>query len=133
MQKFDLGEIIENHIYVREIYSTWYNEKCLFSSTGLVNKLSRIHDYLGLKCVKAGEIKVNVKLPDNSNPIFKDSWHETILRKSDEETLVTKIDRFSGYIKQEVVLASSAWMGAFESFPGDIVIISPSIITPLCM
>ena len=133
MHKFDLGEIIENHIYVREIYSTWCHEKCLFSSTGLVNKLSRIHDYLGLKWAKAGEIKVNVKLPDNSNPIFKDSWHETILRKSDEKPLVTKIDRFSGYVKQEVVLGSSAWMGAFETFPGDIVIISPSIITPLCM
>ena len=133
MHKFDLGEIIENHIYVREIYSTWCHEKCLFSSTGLVNKLGRIHDYLGLKWAKAGEIKVNVKLPDNSNPIFKDYWHETILRKSDEKPLVTKIDRFSGYVKQEVVLGSSAWMGAFETFPGDIVIISPSINTPICV
>ena len=131
MHTFDLGEIIENHTYIREIYSTFYPEKCLFSSTGLLNKLGRIHDYLGLKWAKAGEIKVNVKLPDNSNPIFKDYWHETILRKSDESPLVTKIDRFSGYIKQEVVLASSAWMGAFESFPGDIVIISPSLIIPI--
>ena len=128
MQKFDLGEIIENHTYVREIYSTWYHEKCLFSSTNLLNKLSKIHDYLGLKWAKTGEIKVNVKLPDNSNPIFKDFWHETILRKSDEKPLVTKIDSFSEYSKQEVVYASSVWMGAFESFPGDIVIISPSII-----
>ena len=131
MQQFDLGEIIENHTYIREIYSTWHQEKCLFSSTRLIKKLCRIHDYLGLSWTKAEEINVKVKLPDNSNPILRDSWHETMLKESDEKLLVTKMDKFAGYKKQEVVLASSAWMGAFESFPGDIVVISPSIPLPL--
>lgn len=131
MQQFDLGEIIENHTYIREVFSTWNQEKCLFSSSSLMKKLSRIHDYLGIKCAKAEEINVKVKLPDNSNSVLRDSWHETILKKSDEKLSVIKIDRFVGYIKQEVVFASSAWMGTFESFPGDIVIISPSIPVPL--
>ena len=131
MLQLDLGEIIKNHTYIREIYSTWYNEKKLFSSKGFIKKLGRIHEYLGLNWAKAEEINVKIKLPENSNPVFRDFWHETILKKSDEKISVTKIDRLTGYSKQEVVFASSAWMGAFESFPGDIIIISPIIPVPL--
>lgn len=125
LDRWDLGEIIRNHTYIREIYSTCLEENCLFSSRDLLHKLSRIHDYLGIKRSESEEIIVKVKFPDNSNSLFRDYWHETTIRKSDERYLITKIDRFAGYITKEVVFASSEWMGEFESFPGDDVIISP--------
>ena len=40
---------------------------------------------------------------------------------------ITMMDRFSRYYQKEVVFASSAWMGEFESFPGDEIIISPTL------
>lgn len=133
MQRWDLGEIIRNHTYIREIYSTWNKEKCLFSSTDLFRKLGKIYDYLGIKWSIAEEIYVKVKLPDSSNPLFRDRWQETTIRRSDEKPLITMIDRFTWYVKKEVVLASSAWMGEFESFPGDEVVITPCIPVQLIL
>ncbi|MFC1802853.1 hypothetical protein ACFL0D_02680 [Thermoproteota archaeon] len=127
MQRWDLGEIIRNHTYVREISSTWNIEKCLFSSTDLLRKLGRIYDYLGIKWSIAKELHVRVKLPDSSNSLFRDCWQETTIRRSDEKPLITIIDSFTEYDKKEVVLASSAWMGHFDSFPGDEIVISPYI------
>jgi hypothetical protein len=122
----DLGEIIRNNIYVREIYAICYqeNEKCLFSSEYLFNKLTRIYDFLGVKQPINREIKVKIKLPSNPNPKLRDYWHETMIKKSHEDHLVTKIDRFFRYYKNEVVYASDTWMGDFETFPGDKVVIS---------
>lgn len=124
--RWDLGEIVRNHIYVREIYAICYKEKerCLFSSEDLFNKLTRLYDYLGVRQSKNDEIKVKIKLPSNPNSIYRNQWHETNIKKSGESHLRTKIDRFFRYIKNEVVLASSPWMGDFETFPGDKVVIS---------
>jgi hypothetical protein len=127
LQRWDPGEIIRNHTYIREIYSTCLEEHCLFSSKHLLYKLSRIYDYLGIRQPRSDEINVKVRLPGNSNPIYRDYWHKTTIRESQEKPFITKIDRFTNYIKKEVVLASSAWMGEFESFPGDEVVISPSV------
>jgi hypothetical protein len=124
--KRDLGEIIRNHIYIREIYAICYKEqeRCLFSSEDLFKKLTKLYDYLGVRQSKNDEIKVRIKLPLNSNRIFRDQWHETSIKKSVESPSISKIDRFFRYFKNDVVLASSAWMGYFETFPGDKVVIS---------
>jgi hypothetical protein len=127
LQRWDLGEIIRNHTYIREIYSCNFEEKCLFSSEGLLHKLCRIYDYLGIQWSDSKEINVKVKFPDNSNPLFKDYWHRTTIRKSTESSSILMIDRLSGFFRKEVVFASSAWMGEFESFQGDEVVISPCV------
>jgi hypothetical protein len=124
--KSDLGEIIRNHIYVREIYAICYEEqeRYLFLSEDLFKKLTRLHDYLGVRQSQIDEIKVRIKLPLNPNPKFRDQWQVTNVKKSVESPLVLEIDRFNRYFKNEVVLASSTWMGYFETFPGDRVVIS---------
>jgi hypothetical protein len=124
-QRIDLGEIIKNHVYVREIYSTNLIDKCLYSSKDFLEKLGRVYDYLGIKWKDTLGINIKIKLPDNSNPTYRDYWNETSIRKSDERTSITKLDRFSRYYKKEVVFASSAWLGEFESYPGDEIVISP--------
>jgi hypothetical protein len=127
LKRWDLGEIIRNHTYIREIYPSHLEENCLLSSKELVDKLCRIYDYLGVKCSDLKDIKVKVKLPDSSNPFYKNYWHETTIRKSEETPIITEIDRFIGYIRKEVILASSQWMADFESFQGDKVVISPCV------
>lgn len=125
-KRWDLGEIVRNYIYVREIYATCYNEKerCLFSSKDLFNKLSLLYDYLGVKKSTNEEIRVKIKLPSNPNPRLRDQWHETSIKKSNDNHLITKIDRLYRYFKNEVVFATNVWMGDFETFPGDEVVIS---------
>jgi hypothetical protein len=122
---WDLGEIIRNHVYVREIYSTNLEDRCLFSSYCFLQKIGKLYDHLGIKWRALQEINIKVKLPDNPNPAYRDYWNETFIRKSDERTSITEMDRFSRCFNKEVVFASSAWMGEFESFQGDEVVISP--------
>ncbi|MBN1683198.1 hypothetical protein JW865_06570 [Candidatus Bathyarchaeota archaeon] len=124
---WDLGEIIRNHIYIREIYSSNQKGKCLFSSKDLLHKLTRIYENLGIKQSASQETQVKVKLPDNSNPVFRDYWNETTLRAIGEESFITEFDKLLGYHKKEVVFASSSWMGEFESHSGDEIVISPLI------
>ena len=121
----DLGEVIKNHVYIREIYSTNQKERCLFSTDSFLKKLGKLYECLGICWRNLLEFNVRVKLPDNHNQNLRDYWNETIIRESDQKTSITKIDRFSRYYNKEVVFASSAWMGEFETFPGDEVIISP--------
>ena len=125
LQTWDLGEIIRNHVYVREIYPTNLKEKCLFTSLDFLQKLVKIYDYLGIKWSDSKEMNIKVKLPDNTNPTYRDHWNMTSIRKSDERLAIKKVDRFSRYYDKRVVFASSAWMGEYESFPGDEIIISP--------
>ena len=125
LQTIDLGEIIRNHVYVREIYSTNLKNLCLFSSDSFLKRLGKLYDYLGINWKSLGELNIKVKLPDNQNPALRDSWRVTSIRRSDHRVSITTIDRFSRYYRKEVVFASSAWMGEFESFPGDEVIITP--------
>jgi hypothetical protein len=124
-QTWDLGEIIKNHVYIREIYSTNLKDKCLFSSRDFLTKLGRLYDYLGIKWKGSQEINIKIKLPNSHNPVYRDYWNETSIRNLDERTSITKVNRFSRYYKKEVVFASSAWLGEFESFPGDEIVISP--------
>lgn len=131
-RRFDLGEIIRNHIYVREIYAICNkeNERCLFSSEDLYTKLTRIYNYLGIKRFFNEEMKVKIKLPSNPNPDFREHWHETNIKQSNENHLIMKIDSFFRYFKNEVVFASNSWMSEFETFPGDKVVISCSYPIP---
>ena len=121
----DLGEVIKNHVYIREIYSTNQKERCLFSTDSFLKKLGKVYDCLGIHWRTLQELNVRVKLPDNHNQKYRDYWNETIIRESDQKASITEINRYSGYYNKEVILASSAWMGEFETFPGDEVIISP--------
>lgn len=125
LQTIDLGEIIRNHVYVREIYSTNLKDRCLFSSANFLQRLGKLHEYLGVNWRNLDELCVRVKLPDSHNPALRDYWTETSIRRCDHKVSVTKIDIFSRYYSKEVVFASSAWMGEFESFPGDKIIITP--------
>jgi hypothetical protein len=125
LQTLDLGEIIRNHIYVREIYSTNLKDRCLFSSDILLKRLGKLYEYLGINWRSLEELNIRVKLPNNHNPDLRDYWNLTSIKRTDHRVSITKIDRFSRYYRKEVVFASSAWMGEFESFPGDEVIISP--------
>jgi hypothetical protein len=127
LQTWDLGEIIRNHVYVREIYSTNLEDRCLYSSNSFLQKLGALYDYLGMKWRERKEINIKVKLPDNQNPNYRDNWNKTSIRESNNKTSITMMDRFSRYYQKEVVFASSAWMGEFESFPGDEIIISPTL------
>jgi hypothetical protein len=125
LQTWDLGEIIKNHAYVREIYPTNLKEKCLFSSSDFLRKLVKIYNNLGIKWSESQEMNIRVKLPDNPNPVYRDNWNITKIKKANERPSIKKIDRFSRYYDKQVVFASNAWMGEYETFPGDEIIITP--------
>ena len=124
LQTWDLGEIIRNHVYIREIYPTNLKDKCLFSSKDFLQKLAKINEYLGINW-KSHEITIKIKLPYSSYPEYRDHWNLTSLRKSDERNSITHVDRYSRNYDKEVVFASSEWMGEYDAFPGDEIIISP--------
>ncbi len=136
MQRRDLGEIIGRYVYTRRVYSAHsstyikYNEECLLSSGELFSKLSSIYDRLGIEPLDEYEIDVMVKLPKSPNPIFREWWHETRIRKIDEKPVVMKIDKLVGYIERDVVLATKPWMRSFEVEPGNKVVISPCVPLP---
>ena len=127
LQSWDLGEIIRNHVYVREIYSTNLEDRCLFASNHFLQKLGVLYDYLGIKWRERQEINIKVKLPNNTNPEYRNHWNETMIKESKDRTSIKMMDRLTGYYKKEVVLASSAWMGEFESFQGDEIVITPML------
>ena len=133
MQFWDPGEIIKNYTYVRQLYSVRKKREnyCLFSSEVLINKLNKIYYNLGIHSLKRDEIQVSVKLPNNQNPIFRDWWHPTIIKKSEEQTYVIKFDSIVGLIKNEVVLATKEWLQYHESNSGDKIIISPRMLLPV--
>ena len=132
MPAWDMGEIIRNHVYVRQVYSSDKKEggEYLFSSENLHEKLACIHERLGVEPRSEDELSVVVKLPRNPNPILRDWWHPTTIKKTDEQPLVMRLDRLVGCIKSETVLATKAWINKFESKPGDEVIISPCVPAP---
>jgi hypothetical protein len=132
MAALDLGEVIRNHIYVRQLYSADRREggELLFSSGDLHEKLSCIYDRLGVEPRTQDELSVVVKLPGNPNPILRDWWHPTTIKKTEEQPLVIRLDRLVGCLKNEAVLATKAWIDRFESKPGDEVIISPCVPAP---
>lgn len=132
MQFWDPGEIIKNYTYVRQLYSVRKKtlNNCLFSSEFLIKKLNKIYDNIGIHPLKRDEIQVSVKLPNNCNPIYRDWWHPTIIKKSEEQPYVIKFDSIVGYVKYEVVLATKEWLQIFESNTGDEIIISPRVPIP---
>ena len=132
MHAWDFGEIVRHHIYVRQIYSTDKKEKgeCLFSSEDLLKKLLCIYDRLGVQPINEDEVNVIVKLPRNQNPLLRDWWHETTVKRTEERLLIIRLDRLCGYIEGEAVLATKLWINKFESKPGDEVIISPCVPVP---
>ena len=132
MPAYDLGEVIRNHVYVRQVYSANKNEggDCLFSSKELHGKLACIYDRLGVEPRYEDELSVVVKLPRNPNPILRDWWHPTTIKKTDEQPLVMRLDRLVGCLRSEAVLATKSWIDRFESQPGDEVIISPCVPAP---
>jgi hypothetical protein len=132
MQRRDLGEIITGYRYVREVYSANKKDKgeCLLSSEELFTKLIGIYDAFGIDPIEEDKMGIRVKLPNNQNPILRDWWHGTTIKKTGEQAVIIKIDRFAGYIEGEAVLATTRWMRSFESNPGDKVIISPCVPVP---
>ena len=132
MPAYDLGEVIRNHVYVRQVYSADRREggDCLFSSKELHGKLACIYDRLGVEPRSEDELSVVVKLPRNPNPILRDWWHPTTIKKTDEQPFVMRLDRLVGCLRSEAVLATKSWINRFESKPGDEVIISPYVPAP---
>jgi hypothetical protein len=132
MPALDLGEVIRNHVYVRQIYSANKREdgEYLLSSENLHEKLACIYDRLGVEPRSQDELSVVVKLPRNPNPILRDWWHQTTIKKTDEQPMVMRLDRLVGCLKNEAVLATKVWINKFESKPGDEVIISPCVPAP---
>lgn len=132
MKSWDPGEIIKNHVYVRKIYSSIKNENgaCLFSSCRLIKQFLSLYKSLGIQPLTINEIHVNVKFPKHSNPLYRNLWHEALMKKSVEQPYVIKFDRLSGYIKNEVLLATKEWIRDFELKPGEEAIISPCIPVP---
>jgi len=132
MPGLDLGEIIRNHVYVRQEYTADKREvgECLLSSDDLHEKLAFIYGRLGVGPHSEDELSVVVKLPRNPNPILRYWWHPTTIKKTDEQPLVLWLDRLVGCLKNEAVLATKAWINKFESKPGDEVIISPCVPPP---
>jgi hypothetical protein len=132
MNSWDPGEIIKNHVYIRQIYSAIKIEKgaFLFSSCRLIKQLLSLYKSLGIKPLTMEEINVNVKFPKHSNPLYWSLWHETMMKKSVEQPYVIRFDRLSGYIKNEVLLATKEWIRDFELKPGEEAIISPCIPVP---
>lgn len=132
MPALDLGEVIRNHVYVRQVYSANKREggEYLLSSEDLHEKLACIYNRLGVEPRSQDELSVVVKLPRNPNPILRDWWHQTTIKKTDEQPLVMRLDRLVGCIKNEAVLATKVWINKFESRPGDEVIISPCVPAP---
>lgn len=127
-----MGEIIRNHVYVRQVYSADKREdgEYLYSSNDLHDKLVCIHDRLGVEPQSIDEVSVNVRLPKNPNPILRDWWHPTMIRKIEEQPMVMRMDGLAGLIEREAVLATREWIDRFESRPGDMVIISPIVPVP---
>ena len=80
--------------------------------------------------MEEGELDVRVRLPNNPNPIFRERWHETTIKITDEQPLIVKIDRLAGYIEDEIVLATRIWMKGFEAEPGEKVILTPNLPVP---
>lgn len=132
MPAWDTGEIIRNHVYMRKVYSADRNggEECLFSSEELHDKLACIYDRLGVEPRSEDELSIVVKLPRNPNPILREWWHQTTIKRTDERPQVMRLDRLVGCMKNEAVLATKAWINRFESKPGDEVIISPCVPVP---
>jgi hypothetical protein len=132
LQFWDPGEIIKNYTYVRQVYTSNKNRTscCLFSSNFLLNKLRGIYDNLGIRPKIKEEIHVSVRLPNNPNPIYRDYWQSTIIKRSEEQPYIIKFDSLIGYIKNEVVLATNEWLQYYESNPGDEIIISPRVPIP---
>jgi len=132
MPAWDIDEIIRNHVYVRQVYTAEKNQygDCLFSSEELHHKLAAIYDRLGIEPRLEDELGVVVKLPRNQNPILRDWWHPTTIKKTDQRPLVMRLDRLAGCLRSEAVLATKAWIKRFESKPGDEVIISPCVPVP---
>ncbi len=132
MPAYDLGEVIRNHFYVRQVYSADRRDAgdCLFSSEELHGKLACIYDRLGVEPRMEDELGVVVKLPSNPNPILRDRWHPTTIKKTDERPLAMRLDGLAGFLRNEVVLATKTWIKNFESTPGDDVIISPCVPVP---
>jgi len=132
MLAWDLGEVVKNHVYVRQVYSAVKKEggDFLFSSEELHGKLACIYDRLGVEPRSEDELSVVVKLPRNPNPILRDWWHPTTIKKTDEQPLVIRLDRLVGCLRNEAVLATKAWINRFEAKPGDEVIISPCVPAP---
>ncbi len=132
MYALDFGEIVRSQLYVRQIYSSYKKEKgeYLYSSREFLKKLLSIHDRLGVQPLTEDEVSVNVKLPGNQNPLLREWWHKTTIKKTEECPLIIKLDRLVGYIEDEVLLATKLWIEKFESKPGDKVIISPCVPVP---
>jgi hypothetical protein len=132
MPAFDLGEVIRNHVYVRQVYSADENEggEYLFSSEELHGKLACIYDRLGVEPRSEDELSVVVKLPRNPNPILRGWWHPTTMKKTGEQPIVMRLERLVGCLRNEAVLATKPWIDRFESKPGDEVIISPCVPAP---
>ena len=132
MATLDLGEVIRNHVYVRQIYSANKREcgEYLLSSEDLHEKLACIYDRLGVEPQSEDELSVVVKLPRNPNPILRDWWHPTTMKKTGERPIVLRLDGLVGCLKNEAVLATKVWINKFESKPGDEVIISPRVPAP---
>ncbi len=84
MPEWDMGEIIRNHVYVRHVYSADRKggEDCLFSSAELHGKLACIYERLGVEPGREDELSVVVKLPRNRNPILREWWHPTTIKKT---------------------------------------------------
>jgi len=132
MPAWDTGEIIRNHVYVRQVFSAARNggEECLFSSEELHGKLACIYERLGFAPRTMAELGVVVKLPRNPNPVLRERWHQTTLKRTEERVKVLRLDTLVGCTEHEAVLATRAWIERFESRPGDQVIISPCIPVP---
>lgn len=132
LKSWDPGEIIKNHVYVRQIYSSKKKEKgaFLFSSCHLLKQLLSLYKSLGIQPFTIEKIHINVKLPNNSNPIYRNLWHETVMKETMEQPYVIKYDRLHGYIKNEVLLATIEWIRDFELKPGEEAVISPCIPVP---
>jgi hypothetical protein len=132
MPTYDLGEVIRNHVYVRQVYSADRRESgdCLFSSKELHGKLAAIYDRLGFEPRNEDELGIVVKLPRNQNPILRDWWHPTTIKRTDERPQVMRLDSLAGCLRSEAVLATRSWINRFESKPGDHVIISPCLPIP---
>ena len=132
MSTLDLGEIIRNHVYVRHVYSADRREggEYLFSSVDFHSKMACMYGRLGIVPRSEDELSVVVRLPRNPNPILRDCWHPTTIKKTDEEPLVMRLDRLVGCLTNEVVLATKKWINKFESKPGEKVMISPCVPLP---
>lgn len=130
--RLDLGEIIRNHTYIREIQATSTRDadNHLLSSPELFHKLSKIYEYIDISKPDK-TLDVNIRLPTNPNPNYSKKWRHIKIKTLAEKPSIVKIDTLARYYTSEVVLASDKWMSNHESFPGDKIIMKPSIPQPL--